>query len=170
MPLISMFGPVQEEAVRIFYANFFDINNKENSFWTTISGVPLQISPTIISRFLGVPRPTQALITFPIHKLTLEQKGARVKRLCGRFLNLLEKLLHKDYRPIAQVHQFFTYNILPTTNRSILLDDIAYMIDAILDSQRIDLPTLICYMMISAHKATHSTGSLPYPTLVIMIM
>lgn len=39
MPLILVSRPVQEEAVRIFYANFFDINNEEHSFWFMVGDV-----------------------------------------------------------------------------------------------------------------------------------
>lgn len=131
--------------------------------------MPLQVSPTIISHLLRVPR-SKNPIAFPIHKLTLEQKGAQVERLCGWFMNW-SKMLHKDYRSITQVlHKFFTYNILPTTNQSTFTNDLAYLIDVILNSHRIDLLAIVCYMMIRAYEAMHPIGSLRYPTLITQIM
>lgn len=82
-PLIFVNGPVQEEAVQIFYANFFDINNDSHTFWTTVNGVLLKVSLDSISCLLGLPHVTQDLIAFSIHKLSIEQKGARVERQCG---------------------------------------------------------------------------------------
>lgn len=82
-----------------------------------------------------------------------------------------KKLAHKDYRPIAQVlHHIFTYNILLTLNRRSLADATVYLIDAILNSERIDLPAIIYYMMIWAHDSIHSISSLPHPTPVTQLM
>lgn len=134
-------------------------------------GVSLKVSPDYISHLLKVPCVTQDPIAFPIHKLSMEQKGAWVERLCGWFSDYSEKLSHKDYRLIVQVlHRIFSYNILTTTNRSSLTDDTTYLIDAIQDSQRIDLPFIISYMMIRAHELMHSSSNFPYPTFVTHIM
>lgn len=89
------------------------------------------------------------------------------EKLYRKFVNWLNHLKHKECRPITQVlHHIFTYNISPTTNQSVLTDDTAYLINSILVNQPIDLSAILCHMMIRLLEAAHSTGSLPYPTLI----
>lgn len=64
----------------IFYANFFDINNEQHSFYMIVNRVVLKVNPNFIFRLLGVPCAINNAIAFPIHKLTMEQKSARVER------------------------------------------------------------------------------------------
>lgn len=91
--------------------------------------------------------------------------------MCSWFVTWAKKLKKSDYRLTMKFLRYiFTYNILPTTHKRNLIDDAAYLINAILDSQRIDIPLIICYMMIQAHELKHSINSLPYPTLVTSIM
>lgn len=71
MSFILVTWPVQEEAIRIFYANMFDINNEAFLFWTMVCNTPVEVSPTILSRIFGVPLPPTPL-AYPIHHLTLE--------------------------------------------------------------------------------------------------
>lgn len=77
MSFILVFRPVQEEAVRVFYVNMFEISNKDLSFWTVVCNTPVQVSPTILSTIFDVPRPSMS-IPYPIYRLTMEQKGCMV--------------------------------------------------------------------------------------------
>lgn len=86
MLFIFMFGLVQEEVMRVFYVNIFDINNEENSFWMVVCNTPMQVNPTILSQIFGVPHPPTP-IAYLIHRLTLEQKGGIVEWLYCQFVN-----------------------------------------------------------------------------------
>lgn len=87
------------------------------------------------------------------------------------FHQLVQESSHKDCRLIVQVlYRIFTYNILTTSNRNSLTDDTTHLINSIFNSQRIDLSSIICYMMIQAHESTHSIHSLPFSMLVTHIM
>lgn len=166
-----MKGPTQDEVIRIFYANIFDINHAQRSFKSIVNEVLISVNLYSVSNLLGVPHVTNEPIPFPIHKLFIEQKGESVQRLCGQFLSRSENLKHGDCRPVGKfLHCIFTYNILPTTHKSDLTDDAVDLIDAILDLQRNDSASIICYMMIKAHESKHPTSILPYPTLVTSIM
>lgn len=51
-----------------------------------------------------------------------------------------------------------------------LIDDTTYVIDAILESKRIYVASIICHVIIKAHESKHPMGSIPFPTLVTRIM
>lgn len=148
----------------------FEINNEELSFWTVVCNTPVQVSPTILSKIFGVPYPPTPL-AYPIHRLTLEQKGGMVQNLCNKFVSWPDRLPHKQCRAIVQVlHWIFIYNILPITNRSVLTNNTAYLIDGILNNEQIDLLAILCHTMIKTYEAAHSTGSLPYPTIITQLL
>lgn len=72
LSLFFINDPIQEATIWIFYANFFHINNDQCSFYTTMNKVVLKVNPDLITHFLGGPRVTNNVISFPIHKLTME--------------------------------------------------------------------------------------------------
>lgn len=46
----------------------------------------------------------------------------------------------------------------------------AYLIDKILEGPKVDLPSVICYVILKTIKAQHSTGSIPFPILITKIL
>lgn len=50
------------------------------------------------------------------------------------------------------------------------MDDMAYVIDAILGSKRIKVASIIYHVMIKASEAKHPIGSFPFPILVTKLM
>lgn len=170
MPFISVSDPMQEEVVRVFYANMFEINMEDLFFWTMVCNTPVQVSLAILSDLFGVPHPP-APIVYPVHRLTMEQKGGMVQNLCGKFMDWPDQLPHKQCKAVVQVlHRIFTYNILLTTNLSVLTDDTAYLIGEFMNNAQINLPTILYHTIIRAHDATHSTSSLPYPTIITWLL
>lgn len=152
-----------------FYANMLNID-EALSFWTVVCNTPIEVNLTILSKLFRVPRPP-APMAYLIHYLTLEQKGRIVETLCKKFVNWPDRLWHKQCRPIVQVlHRNFIYNILPTTNRSVLMNDTTYLINVILNNHRINLLSILCHTMIQSHEVAHSTRSLSYPTLITHIL
>lgn len=82
-----------------------------------------------------------------------------------------DQLPHKQCKAVVQVlHRIFIYNILPAINQSVLNDDTTYLIDGYLNNAQIDLPAILCHTMIRVHEVTHSTGSLPYPTIITQLL
>lgn len=94
MSFSSVFGPTYEEAVHVFYMNMFEINDEDLSFWIMVCNTPVQVSPTILSTVFGAPHPSMS-IAYPIHHLTMEQKGGMVQNLCGKFVDWPNRLPHK---------------------------------------------------------------------------
>lgn len=64
----------------------FNIDNEELSFWTVVCNTPVEVNPTILSKLFGVPHPPTPM-AYPIHHLTLEQKGGMVENLCKKIVN-----------------------------------------------------------------------------------
>lgn len=54
MPMMSIKGPVYDEAVRIFYSNIFYENFWILSFYSSVYKIPIPINPTTSQPFLGL--------------------------------------------------------------------------------------------------------------------
>lgn len=84
--MMSIKGPVHDEAVRIFYSNIFDENYWTSLFYSLVYKIPITINPDYISTFLGIPR-IDDVIPFPPRHMSKEDKATMTKRLCGRTVN-----------------------------------------------------------------------------------
>lgn len=118
-----------------------------------------------------MPRITIDPLSFPITKLTMEQKVERVQRLCGRFPNWSSNLKHRDCRAVVKfLHKTFTYNLIPMTHWSDLTDDMIYVSNTIINPKRIDTALIIFHVMIEGLEAKYPTRSIPFPILITKLM
>lgn len=167
MPLFQFKESIQEEVVHILYFNVFYENFSERSFYTFVYKVFIIINPDVIAKLLGVPWVTGQSLEFSIGKLTMAQKSKCIQELYGRFVKWYGLLKHLNCWPMVKfLHRVFTYNLLPTTHHSKVLDDTAYLIDGILTLKRIDLASIISHMMLKATEEKHSRGSMPFLILI----
>lgn len=127
----------------------------------------VQVSLTILPKIFGVPRPPTPL-AYLIHHLTLEQKDGMVVQQVHVLARLFATQAVSSRCPGSSPDIHF--NILPTTKRSVLTDNTSYLIDGILNNEQIDLPAILCHTMIRTHEVAHSTGSLPYPTIITQLL
>lgn len=168
--MMSIKGPVHDEAIKIFYSNIFDENFWTLLFYSSVYKIPISINPNYISTFLGIPRVVDVIL-FPPRHMSKEYKAAMTRCLCEKTVRWTIKPTKSDCRPIVQfLFCIFTYILLPTTHRSGLTSHMAYLIDSILEGKRIDLPSVICYVFLRASATDHSTSSLPFPILISQIL
>lgn len=64
LPLFQPWGIIQEEGVRLFYANAFNLNFNTYTFHTYVYGSPLHINSDLILHVLGVPCALEHAIPF----------------------------------------------------------------------------------------------------------
>lgn len=124
------------------------------------------MNPNIIAKVLKILR-EEDVIEFPIKKLTPTEKGDPTDRLCLQYVHWGNKL---PYKPIVKfLGRVFSYNLILMTHQNDLTLQMAYLINNIIEVM-INLPTMICYMILKTAKVAHSIRSIPFPVFITKIL
>lgn len=135
---------------------------------TEIHGRTLKIVADSLATFLDLQR-VQKPIRFPVFPNTLEtMKEDLALRFTGQRLlvwNTLSSIQLPE--PARLVNLLFLHCLLPTYHNNTLSSEMAYLVDAVMHGQPLDIPTIIIHKMIIKAERRTATIILSFGLLIM---
>lgn len=161
-------GVKQEEAIHIFY-NIHSENLETLSFSTKVYRVRIEIKTNMLSRILGIDRLEDELFVFPSIEL-IKEEIAYLICMSGVWTWFRKLKAHSCTLHAFFLHKIFTYNLFPTYQKLGMENHEVYMIYNILTGKPVDIPVIICYIIITGSSTMSRVKGLPYGVMIIALM
>lgn len=100
-----------------------------------------------------------------------EMKGEMTQKICGKTMILWKVLPTSECTPQSKLLNFiFTFNLFPIHHSGNMTPKMVYLVGYFLSGNDLDLPSIICQVMISTSSSKIGKAVLPFGVMITRLL